>query len=353
MKNDANNTPVPPTTTPLLSEGGEQGYPSIQDFFGPLQQLVGTWTSPSTDPTGFFVMPLPQHVVAPNNFIISAFPYFEEMTFVPMGQGITNRSGTYDQTNYALFYEERVYFGENANFPNPQANQLVHAENGTLMNVATNQQGIGPLELDGLVNSPPGPTDIPYKNTECPFSSGNSQSGGDLYSTGIGTPAPAQPPSTLGFGLIKQASVPHGNSILAQGNYTCIKGAPNIPNISTLPFGPGVNPSYYAPFGLNDGLNPVINPNLVLQDALTPIQEKITFTYVLELSAANPSGIVNSNFENTFAKVTDYNFTYWVEIGEKGAVLQIQYSQVIEMQFASQGDQVTFVHATANTVQPV
>ena len=180
-------------------------------------------------------MPLPQ-ATAPHKYILKNFNYFEEMTFSAIAGPVPNRGGNYQQDGYVLFYEQRVFFGEGAA---PEAvNNLVHAENGSWSHLKTLKQKQGPYGIDGFLPSPPAPD-----------------------------PIPSQDPTR---NIVKQVSVPHGNSILAVGTFEEFDGAPTIPNVSTLPTGRGVTAGFNDPFGPDDPSNIMVNPNKTLQNALAP-----------------------------------------------------------------------------------
>ena len=305
------STSVPNIDTPLVRDGGGEDVPSVVSGLGPLAGLIGTWNSPTTNPTGYNVMPLPQ-ATAPNKFILKDFSYYEEMTFSAIAGNVPNRGGTYEQDGYVLFYEQRVYFGEG-----PSQNNLVHAENGAWIHLVTGPQLQGPYGQGGPSPTPPAPN-----------------------------PIPSQPANR---NIVKQVSVPHGNSILALGTYSESSGAPTIPNVSTLPTGSGVTPSFYTPYGENDPSNPMVNPNVVLQDALEDVT--ISNTIKFDVSTKNLGGAVtNIYFEQKHANVTGFTTTFWLETLDDGS-LQLQYSQTIEMTLKQ--NNVVYYHIDANTLTKV
>ena len=317
-------TPAPNITTPLVRDGGGENVAKVQAGLGPLFDLIGTWNNSASPPqAGYNVMPLPQ-ATARNKYILKNFNYFEEMTFSAIAGSVPNRGGNYQQDGYVLFYEQRVFFGEGAA---PDAvNTLVHAENGSWLHLKTLQQKQGPYGMDGFIPAPPAPASIP-----------------------------AQDPTR---NIVKQVSVPHGNSILAVGTFQKLDGPPTIPNVSTLPTGNGVTAGFNDPFGPDDPGNIMVNPNKTLQDALagqtsrrTPGGLSVTNTVKFNVSTRNPGGgVTNIVFEQKRANVTAFSTTFWLETLSDGS-LQLQYSQTIEMTLMQ--DDVVFLHIDANTLRKV
>jgi len=302
--------PMPDITTPILVPGGGEQDPSVLAALGPLAALIGTWASSKT--TGFCVMPLPE-ATAPNQFILKNFYYFEEITFSALPGKVANRGGTYECDSYALLYEQRVYFSYQ-----PQENLLVHAENGSWAHMFTVPQLQGPVG-GAPIPSPPAPDPIP----------------------------PLDPP----LNIVKQVSVPHGDSILAPGSFTCSPGAPEIPVVSTLPI--GAPPGYDAPYGSNTPSNPNVNPNIVLVQALSN-SPPVVRTWTFFVDSGNYGGVANIPFITRNANVERFTNTLWLEQLATGE-LQMQYSQNISLSFPSTqgGQNIIFPHIVANTLRRV
>lgn len=304
--------PFPDITTPILRAGGGDTNPEILQKLGPLAILIGTWASSPT--TGFCVMPLPE-ATAPNEFILKNFYYYEEITFSAIEGKVANRGGTFEQDCYTLFYEQRVFFSDQ-----PQKNQLVHAENGSWLHLVTAEQLQGPV--GGCpISIPPAPNPIPPQNPERT--------------------------------IAKQVSIPHGNSMLALGNVIWSEGAPDIPEVSTLPI--GAPPSYSAPYGSNTPSNPNINPNIVLTEALknsAPVAQ--TFTFFVD--SDNDGGIANIPFIKSHADVTQFTNNMWLEQLVTGE-WQMQYSQNVSLKFPStqkgKHSNIVFPHILANTLRRI
>lgn len=326
----SNSNTTPDFSQPLAREPAQTspGVPLVQ--LGPLQYFIGTWTNqnlPGTNtggpdsPYAYNVMPLPQKdPSSPTGYILKNFSYYEELTFTAIHGNAPNRGGMGQQVAYTLFYEQRVYFAEG-----PNKNALVHAENGSLLYLLDTTQPLGP-----------------YGNGDQP----------GLGSLSLKSSAPP----TQRFNLVKQVSVPHGNSILALGNYSSsnqMMGVPTIPSVSPLPS--GVNTAQYA---ANDPVtNPqpslTANPNQVLANALSA--RPCTNFLMLAMSSKNGSGAVtNIGFEQQHANVSQYDFTYWLEAFDGTTnYTQLQYSQTITLQIPINSQMISFPHVTANTLTKV
>lgn len=206
------------------------------------------------------------------------------------------------------FYEQRVYIANNADpsGTQPIENTLIHAENGTWLYHAIQNQMEGPY----------GPGIVPDTNI------------------------PVQNPATQ---YNKQISVPHGVSVLMVGGPVVSgTGNPLFPTAdrTKLPF---TNQS-------------VIDPSTYLTQQLNSLNANgITVTNYssINVSTTNTGGAVsNINFENSFGKVISMNTTWYVETLSNGTV-QLQYIQNIVLQFVIDGVDTQFLHIDANTLQLV
>ena len=303
---------VPDYNIPELAPGGGDHDPAILKELGPLAGLIGTWVSDRQ--SGFNVMPIPQ-ATAPNGFILKNVAYYEVTTFSAISGKVANRGGKFEQDCYTIFYEQRVFFADG-----PQANQLVHAENGSWLHLVTGPQGQGPLNTKPDIPSPPAPD-----------------------------PIPPQDPTTA---IVKQVSVPHGNSILATGFAKQIDGAPDIPDVNTLP--QDVPKGYLAPYGTDIPTNPNVNPNIVLKQALANLPDGVTVTstQILDVDSENNGEVVNIPFIEKFADVSRFTTTFWLETLSNGQPL-LQYSQNISLKLALGNKKFLFPHVTANTLYKI
>ncbi len=301
----------PNINRPIINPTNQATHTS-EEQLGLLSEFIGTWNSPrGAAATGYNVMPLPQ-VGAENGYITKNFPYYEEITFAPIAGGAPNREGNFTQSSGVLFYEQRVYF---ANNEDPKGNQpiqdtLVHAENGSWLYHTIGKQLNGPYGPDTL--TPP-------------------------------VPMPVQPPSIQ---YNKQVSVPHGNSILmAGGPVQTGKGNPDYAQVQALYLNS-------APFSEIKTVDPVSALEKQIAD-LAKKQITITDYSSIAVSSENVEGggISNILFENKFGKVTKMDTIWYVQhLSDK--TTQLQYVQVIWMEFKIGNEMKSFVHVDANTLVP-
>jgi hypothetical protein len=182
---------------------------------------------------------------------------------------------------------------------------------------------------------------------------------------GLWLNVPATDDPKAGASVVRLATIPHGDSFLAQGTFLNVTGGPKIDPVDSTPFkldpatGARVNetsPQYLAPF-TSTPLPPSIpvgsiaNPNLVLTQAIT--SQKIANTVVIFVSAnpvggingtpvappAKPNdvgGIVNIPFVTANANVISFSAIFWIEIVEDSTgrkFLQLQYTQTVILDF--------------------
>jgi hypothetical protein len=149
--------------------------------------------------------------------------------------------------------------------------------------------------------------------------------------------------------VVRQASIPHGTSLLAQGNAIPgpIKVGPIINVASSTPIpvppAPALSAAYLAPFDnppLPPGFKPeyVSNLNQALTDVLSDQNSKgqvISSMDVLSVSS-DATDIVNIPFLVKNATATQFNATFWVEIVDQKQgppFLQLQYTQTVILNF--------------------
>lgn len=172
--------------------------------------------------------------------------------------------------------------------------------------------------------------------------------------------------------VVRMASIPHGTTILAQGQATAIAGPPNIPNINIDPFPIG-NPAGHNPFpeqnlaqatpfrtppadmtGITQAM--VNDPNSVLQAAIAG--QNITHTMQLDVTTIG-TPIAGGGTSNTaFLKGTQHGpnadavqvtSTFWIETVQTatGHFLQLQYSQTVLLNFNT----ISWPHVTVGTLR--
>ena len=146
--------------------------------------------------------------------------------------------------------------------------------------------------------------------------------------------------------VVRQGSIPHGTSIMAQGDVIpTIHGGPSIQAVDSTPFnasGPLTNPGYLDPFLNPQPLPPgfkqtyIKNPNQALQDAIA--SQTIVETVVLSVSTVplKCGGVLNIPFVVSNAEVTQMNAIFWIEkVRQPDGThfMQLQYTQTIILNF--------------------
>jgi len=157
--------------------------------------------------------------------------------------------------------------------------------------------------------------------------------------------------------IARQSVIPHGDSLLALGNYFVTEGPPDIPDINAVP-----DPSPKALAGYTDAWigPPVdgfsrINPNQTLKDFIA--MQKILETVTLVVSTENNGGIVNIPFIVKNANATAFECAFWIEKVQSptGEVFeQLQYSQQTNLnfipQFGNPSQLIMWPHVNINTL---
>jgi hypothetical protein len=144
--------------------------------------------------------------------------------------------------------------------------------------------------------------------------------------------------------VVRLATVPHGDSLLAQGSSVTDTGGPFIPVVSSTPIPvpptPPLTEAYLSLFEvtrLPEGIPPgsIANPNLVLQEAIQ--KQSIISTTTLNVSTEPVGGIINIPFVVKNANPVRMKATFWIETvdgGDGNSYLQLQYSQTVILNFA-------------------
>jgi hypothetical protein len=168
---------------------------------------------------------------------------------------------------------------------------------------------------------------------------------------GLWLNVPATTVPDLPATVVRQGTIPHGNSLLALGDAFTVLAGPQIDPVDSTPiknppdptpFGPG----YLAPF-VSPSLPPgfklpfVKNLNLALQEAIQG--QTIIRTVVLRISTAAPAshpaqvgGIVNMPFDIQNANATRLDAIFWIETvrnPDGSTFLQLQYTQTVILNF--------------------
>lgn len=151
------------------------------------------------------------------------------------------------------------------------------------------------------------------------------------------TSAPASGPS-----IVRLATIPHGDSLLAVGHASSVYVGPTIAPVSprTTKHDGGKLPNGYLdpfemaalPAGVPEGSKE--NPNLVLTEVIGG--QTITNTVVLQVSTIPNGGIVNMPFVVKNANANRFNATFWIETvtaDDGSCFMQLQYSQTVNLDF--------------------
>lgn len=268
---------------------------------GVLQSLIGTWVGP-----GFNLIEVPNMNQAKpgppptDKFKIILNSTAETFTFSPIGGGIVNKGNAQQDIEFmGLHYLQQV---DDVNLPSGQNG--IHLETGLFLNL-------------------PSGTD------------------------------PSVEPSIARLG-----SIPHGDSILAQGKFFTVNGPPVFDLADPTPFfivnGKRVNdttPTYLsqlknaiAPPGIPQEV--IMDPNILLSNAIKG--QNITKTVVIFLDAnpvdgvATPGatgpvgGITNIPFVNVNANANSLSAIFWIEtvLNPDGTSFdQLQYTQTVILDF--------------------
>jgi len=162
------------------------------------------------------------------------------------------------------------------------------------------------------------------------------------------------------FQLARQASIPHGTSVVALGNASPpIPGPPVIHDITSLPVVPHAPLGYFEQYTLKNPVGPFDkkNPNKVLQDDIKG--QKIISTTTLDIASANQGIIGSIPFVTQNANASKFEAIFWIEtvVNDQGnKFLQLQYSQKTLLSFIHQfGDPdpnklIEWPHINVNTL---
>lgn len=166
--------------------------------------------------------------------------------------------------------------------------------------------------------------------------------------------------------IVRQASIPHGDVLLALGSASVQSGPPSIPTIDAVP-----NAGPHMPLGYTDPyLRPVpspevgggsftpASPNAALQSAIEG--QQIVSTTTLTLSTEQGGGVLNIPFVDKQAKVPQFTCSFWIETVKDPStgdeVQQLQYSQQANVEFLQsfggpEGELIMWPHVNVNTLR--
>ena len=180
---------------------------------------------------------------------------------------------------------------------------------------------------------------------------------GDLHiEPGIWLSIPATTAPQSEASVVRLATVPHGNSLLAQGKGFTVQGGPQIKPVSSTPTRVDGKPiaelGYLDPFhnatlpqGIPQGA--VANPNLVLTEAIK--DQDITETVVLIISTQPSGGVETIPFLVENANAISMNAIFRIEtvqLPTAGTLVQLQYTQTVVLQF----EEINWPHISVGTL---
>ena len=176
---------------------------------------------------------------------------------------------------------------------------------------------------------------------------------------GIWINVPATEAPKAAASVVRMATIPHGDSLLAQGSSLVVDGGPTIGVISSHPLEQGTKEPFIGPPGYldpyqNTPLPPGIppgsteDPNLVLKAAIEG--QNILRTTVLTISTVPDGGIENIPFVVVNANAVSMEAIFWIEEVEHpdgyGTFLQLQYTQTVLLRFL----EIDWPHITVATL---
>ncbi len=292
------------TTEPVLQKAGRAQARTLETVevptpdFGPIATLPGTWSGP-----GFNLIEIPNMNQAKpgpppaDKFKLILNSTQETLTFSTIGGDIINRGNAQGDIAFkGLHYLQQV--------TDIVSNEGIHLETGLFLNLPA------------------------------------------------GTDPDVQP------SVARLGSIPHGDSLLAQGKAISVKGGPTFTVADPTPFtivdGKRQNDTS-APYLslLNNAVPPagipkevIMNPNILLENAIKG--QNITEMVVILLDAnpiegvCNPGaqpatgGITNIPFVNVNANANSFTAIFWIETvqnADGSTFLQLQYTQTVILDF--------------------
>ncbi len=247
-----------------------------ETLLGPLNELLGVWVSNH----GQNVVAVPKDR-SKHLFDLKVRPYVETITFEPIGAPVPNHGGSVSQFVGGVKYDLRVTDKED--------NTPLHVENGMW------------LYLDNIKY----PQDV-----EEPID-------------GFSIPYP----------IARQASIPHGNVVMALGTMkkeitSPVVGPfddlwrftpqPDFPDTTSLPIGqpPHASFGYEDPYHRKNQseADDIATPSRLLYRALE--NQYISEFTILDVSTANQGGIVSIPFIETLVPTTFFHCVYCIEKAE-------------------------------------
>lgn len=146
--------------------------------------------------------------------------------------------------------------------------------------------------------------------------------------------------------VVRQSTIPHGDSLLAQGLASVASSPPTIDPANTMPTAlpgqPDLPHGYTDPYrgeAFPHGFT-MCNPNQALVDVVANMEKsglRIVSTTTLAVDTATGGGIVNTPFVQANANASRMAATFWIETVQRpdgSHFLQLQYTQTVFLEFA-------------------
>jgi hypothetical protein len=299
----------------------QRGADNLHNALGVLSRLSGKWRS--LPGHGWNMIPLPYHTKSIKEFEFRLFlnQYDEELSFTPLDGPVPNRGFKFeglhiketDQFIAPMRYEQKITQLAASDYPDSglasKPGSVIHEEVGMwlhLTNQAESQQD-----------------------------------------------------------LVRMATVPHGDTVLALGGCSDCEGAPEIEGINGLPIGTirslhNIFLKPYKHFHEQPFLGEFdpCHPNAFLNKVNEGV--KIKKTTAIKISTKNDGGGVNNiPFIIKQAKTSEMESTLWIQeldaTDEQGnSQIRLQYSQLVYLEFfpSIEGGRIRWPHVSINTLVP-
>ncbi|RFZ94600.1 hypothetical protein D0C36_03380 [Mucilaginibacter conchicola] len=266
--------------------GGSQA--EIAQQLGPLADLVGTWRGNS----GWNIIAVPSNTNGVAGFKLLVQNYSETITFTPISAPVPNRGGVDMQFITGLMYDLTIT--DNA------TEGILHLENGMWLYMAD-------------IQKQPDKSDDPFKATA---------------------------PVEHTFTIARQASIPHGDVVIALGDATTSTGAPAYPPINAVPadIGKPTMVGYLDPYiytGFPRDQFSAADPNMMLQNAIAG--QNIGNVTNISVDTLNKGGtIANIPFVQQVVDPTRFVSNHWIQdvtLADGTTFKQLQYAQQADLNF--------------------
>jgi hypothetical protein len=312
--------------------------PDILNNLGPLAGLVGTWTNFfSSGPfvsSGWNLISVPAPPPSPfspsDGFTLEVIPYQETLSFQAAVINAGNRSSPASQTIYGLIYQQNISSLCTTDLCNNMGFGLgagLHAETGMFLFLTDTQQ------IVRLAT-------IPHGNSILAIGTASEVTSG----FGNTTATPVVVPSFIPFGTPATSSFPTPQVGMKQYNTLQFPDPPPPHNLATQP----------AP--LKTVIFDQTDPNSFLAGSL--LLSTVNSATLISLSTqTDTGGVLNTPFLQNNVSSVNVSMDLWIENVTTNNITgpQLQYTQTINLSFTPIGGTtpVIFPHVTLNTLVPV